>query len=199
MKNLFKNISGATLSELSTVFKKLQVLPKSKNQKRAELIERERKFIEEYKRDLPAHSDLRDHGNRTCQKDFYETEFHVKGDKVTALIYKLNATRGRSITKPIHVGRAMCMDIDVRNDILGKSIALRKALGLCIPHDLMYAVQPDEKVAGMIIDVKSSGVRELTDDDDLVVSGIICHINSPLGKMGTIIDDTNAIYRSDEK
>lgn len=127
---------------------------KSPNQHRHETIQRAKKFVEEHQKDIPGFDGLRNYGNVFCRSHFYETEFHVKGNRVTAVIYRVNPSRNR-LNKKTLVGRAICSVGDVFNEWIGKAISLCKALEIDIPQEFLDAIQPDEVVVGM--DVKPKG------------------------------------------
>lgn len=177
--------------------------PLTANQQRAELIQRAREFVEEHQRDLPGEWNCRDYGNPTCRRKYYETEFSIKENKVTAVIYAVNYHRERLNSKPRHVGRAKCMPGDVFNADIGKAIALAKALEIDIPQEFLDAVQPDEIVVGMIAGPKEEEVAYFSDSGKvpLKVTRVDDYgdVHRSNGKNSDkedfkIIDDTNAIY-----
>lgn len=119
------------------------------NQQRAELIERVREFVEKYKDKRLGHEEKHQIGNMTARNNYYETEFVVKGNRVTALVYWLAYGEHR-IGNPRHVGRADCMPGEVFNEHIRKAIALARALEINVPEEFLNAVQPTEIVKGMV-------------------------------------------------
>ena len=158
--------------------------PLTANQQRAQINQQAKKFVEDTLKSANEEGLVINH-------DYYKNptiSFFRKGNKTTCVITPENTMLER------FVGRSLCSVGDVFNEWIGKAIALARALEIDIPSEFMDAVQPDEKVAGMMIQTGSNGIREIVIHDYQVVTGKCCHIYSSYGKRGTIIDDTNAIY-----
>lgn len=83
-----------------------------------------------------------------------------------------------------------CHPDEVFNEDIGKIISLRMAMELDIPEMYMNAVQPTEKVLGMIVDW-GGRVRKISKEIKIDES---CHLYSDTGIYGKIIDDTDAEY-----
>lgn len=140
-------------------------IKKSNNQQRYETIEKARKFVIDHERDLPG-KDVRGYGNEACQGSYYETDFHIKNRKVTAVVHLVNSSRVRLARLERLVGRAFCMPGDVFNSDTGKAIALARALEIEIPEEFLKAIQPDEVVVGMKVaypDELSRGIMTVID------------------------------------
>lgn len=178
--------------------------PPTANQQRAELIQRAREFVEEHQRDLPGHNDCRNYGNNVCRSNYYDTEFFVKNNRVTAVIHLVNVSRKR-LTLDKLVGRAACMSSDVFNEWIGKAIALAKALEIEIPKEFLDAVRPDEVVVGM--KVRATGKDSIENNWGFGVVEKIemrCKLRGYWVDNGSyaylkevvILDDTNAEYES---
>ena len=150
MSKVYNEFYGRDASTIE-VFEVVGAIPqniKSPNQQRAELIQRAREFVNKYQAD-PQDVDGHGVGNYTAKSCFYETEFHVKNNKVTAVVYPLILGNDRTM-KPRHVGRAICAPGDVFNADIGKAIALARALEIDVPGEFLNAVRPI-KAPGMIV------------------------------------------------
>lgn len=159
---------------------------KSANQQRAETIQRAREFVKDKFFEGYNGVGFVVHGCSGHNK----VEFIVnKGKRTVVALLKFAYAKGVPSR-----GIAKCMLDEVFNADIGKAIALARALEIEIPQEFLNAVQPSEKVVGMIVDVSFGQTRELVDDDNSVILGEKCHIKSDNAKWSTIIDDTNAIY-----
>lgn len=151
---------------------------KSPNQQRYETIQRAREFVE---REVEFYSG-------------FQIQFVVNDEKrtVAALIHGV-------YTKIIHYrGIAKCTPGDVFNADIGKAIALARALEIDIPVEFLKAIQPDEVVVGMRVDIKGNFFPY---EAIVVVEGgsrnALDNIRKNPERLRTIIDDTNAIYEGD--
>lgn len=173
--------------------------PKSPNQQRAQIIEKAKKFVEEQFLDGY-------HGvGKVVLGHFYgghnTVEFVVNEHKRTVVALLRPAYVGRNVDK----GIAKCHPNNVFNEHIGKAIALGRALGLDV-SEFEQAVQPTEFEVGQTIkwDVTGSKYDILNIDghgynfysyllkDE---SGMLGYEN--LKDLATIINDTNAIYKSE--
>ncbi|OMC87428.1 hypothetical protein BK128_08350 [Viridibacillus sp. FSL H7-0596] len=94
-------------------------------------------------------------------------------------------------------GIAKCAPGEVFNEHIGQAIALARALEIEVPEEFLKAVQPDEKVVGMVIKDyihEHRNFKLINNEEKLTDS--LAHIDSPVGKDGIIIDDTNAEYNN---
>ncbi|WP_342497446.1 hypothetical protein NYE62_09780 [Bacillus sp. FSL K6-2861] len=91
-------------------------------------------------------------GNLTYREYYYSVEFKVSSNKrkVSALIYPIGRL-GFISGRPIHVGRAKAVPDDCFNVHIGKAIALRRALGLAVPHEYLNAPPPTEIRVGDVV------------------------------------------------
>lgn len=118
------------------------VLPQSNNQKRAAIIEKAKRFVEEVKNDSGFY-DVDD----TRISDFpwqCIADFVVNDQKRTVVALM----KGFEVPEIYARGIAKCHPHDVFNEYIGKAIALGRALGLDV-SEFTQAVQPDEVVVGM--------------------------------------------------
>lgn len=106
-------------------------------------------------------------------------EFIKKGNRTTCLL------RGQQTNTVFAVGRAICMPGDVFNERIGEVISLLKALKEDIPVEFLEAVQPQNVVVGMKIQMANGKSLLLTEPKP-----------KPLFRTEKIIDDTNAEYLS---
>lgn len=181
------------------VFELVEAIPqivKSANQQRAELIEKAKEFVEKWtttnRNSDEFSNDEFPHGLWvTGYAPTIEVEFHVNKYKhaVVALIKNCKDSELRA------KGIAKCMPGDVFNEWIGKAIALARALKINIPVEFLEAVQPTEKVVGMVVmdDEHIGGKHTLIASGESLKKGY-AHIGSPVGQDGIIIDDTNAQY-----
>lgn len=101
--------------------------PKTANEQRAELIQKAKEFVEN-------------------ESEFYFVDFVVNEEKRT-VVALIRFSSGRVYTK----GIAKCMPDEVFNAGIGKAIALARALEIDVPEEFLNAVQPTEKVLGMVV------------------------------------------------
>ncbi len=176
---------------------------KMNNEQRALLVISAKEFISRYEKDIGME---RDYGNATLRFHRYETDFVVKNNKVTALVYRVCSDRSRLDVKPDHVGRAMCMPGDVFNEWIGKAIALARALGIDIPEVFLNAVQPDEYAVGQVVQYPESHhlegqTRVIEEVSKFMLSydcGLLCSLDTDFLNL-EIINDTNAEYEVTSK
>ncbi|BDH62150.1 hypothetical protein MTP04_22800 [Lysinibacillus sp. PLM2] len=168
------------------------------NQKRAEIIEKAKKFVEKTLAHGRSNNRTVRVGNSTYRSNFYDVDFFVKGNKVTAVVYWLAMNKIR-VEKPSHVGRSQCNPSDVFNEHIGKAIALGRALGLDV-SEFEQAVQPTEIVVGMVAKGKVTGriynIKIARNKDHIVAKehdGTVGNDHASASSV-TIINDTNAIY-----
>ncbi|MFJ7914446.1 MULTISPECIES: hypothetical protein [unclassified Lysinibacillus] len=182
------------------VYELIKSKPLTPNQQRAAIIEKAKKFVEKYNAVRAGNKTRKNEGNTTATQHYYETDFFVKEQKVTAVVYWLLYGEIR-IKESREVGRAECNPTDVFNEHIGKAIALGRALGLDV-SEFEQAVQPTKVLAGMQVqfydhDGKDIGIAEV----ESVVEANYCHC----GKWGSthfepnktndrITNDTNAKY-----
>lgn len=135
---------------------------KSPNQQRAEIIEKAKKFVEKYQA-VRKNDEHHEEGNGYAKYYWYETDFFVKGNKVTAVLYGLDYGVVRKKV-PLAVGRAKCAPGDVFNKYIGMAIALGRALGLDV-SEFENAVQPTKPVVGMLFETMGGEIREIGSSD----------------------------------
>ncbi|MER1957896.1 MAG: hypothetical protein ABS942_10975 [Solibacillus sp.] len=181
---------------------------KSPNEKRAEMIEKAKVFLEQSKTSVSGKSldgpnkgqfetfeavySVREPGiNKTaCEAEFIVIE---EKRKVICLL------RGVNTKKVYHRGFAKCMPSDVFNEHIGKAIALGRALGLDV-SEFEQAVQPTEKVVGMQVLYNDNGKDyNVTLHPNKMGSSYsffngTSAIKSHVGEHSKIINDTNAQY-----
>lgn len=169
------------------------------NQQRAELIERVREFVEKYKDKRLDYARKYQVGNATVRNHYYETEFVVKGSRVTALVYWLAYGEHR-IGNPRHVGRADCVPGEVFNEHIGKAIALARALEINVPEEFLNAVQPEELEVGHVIrrlgvlgEPYEAEIASISAKETYYTDGRMDWTVPNLEGI-QIINDTNAIY-----
>ncbi|RPJ97257.1 hypothetical protein CW357_00900 [Rummeliibacillus sp. TYF005] len=153
------------------------------NQKRAKLIEQAKKFVEEQ---VESHKRY-----YLFNKSPIEIRFVVNSKKRTVVCLITDLNYGL-VTKR---GIAKCAPDDVFNEHIGKAIALARALEIDVPNEFLKAVQPDEVVMGMDLEIRTNGKFNFThkpaNADDLED----CNESFQSDNFGTfIIDDTNAQY-----
>ncbi|MCT6924602.1 hypothetical protein [Metasolibacillus sp.] len=175
---------------------KVAVVEKSANKQRAEMIKKAKEFVKKYQA-VRAGDESHREGNKTCQQYYYETEFIVKGNKVTALIRWVSC--GKTVQKKVrHVGRARCTPTDVFNEWIGKAIALGRALDLDV-SEFEQAVQPIVAVGQLIevcfLDNKPAGRFLAVSGID--TNGYPTHDNGTYTSHYKIINDTDAQYLSE--
>lgn len=159
------------------------------NQKRAALIEKAKKFIEELK--------IKHFRNTYEYSGVHEVQahFHRKNNRVTCVL------NGFFTGKTYNVGRANCAPGDVFNADIGKAIALARALEIDVPREFLEAVQPNEIVVGQIVSNNVSadfyrvtsarmGVNDAFNLEMFEASGDVWEYARNL----IIIDDTDAQY-----
>lgn len=155
---------------------------KTANQQRAELIEKAKRFVKE---------SIQNYYNFGLT----EFEFVVNAEKRTVVALE----QGNRTKKVYKKGIAKCDPSDVFNEWIGKAISLARALKIDIPVEFLQAVQPSEKVVGMIVKSYSSTrgydvYRLVRSVSVSVYEKDAAHINSPTAEKSIIIDDTNAQY-----
>lgn len=154
---------------LTTMFDELFEKPKSANEQRAELIQKAKDFVEAMK---CGEGNVFDKVGRLSRLEFYR-----KNNRVTCVINPWDNYSKRS------TGRATCSQGDVFNEHIGQAIAFAKAKNISIPVEFLEAVQPDEVVVGMEIQVAEGKTMLLMQSNP-----------DPLYPTEKIIDDTNAQY-----
>lgn len=168
---------------------------KSPNQRRAELIQRAREFVEEHEKPL-AGDEERMYGHEYCRHHYYESEFVTKKNRVTAIIHLINY-RGKRLATAALIGRANCAPGEVFNADIGKAIALARALEIEIPQEFLQAVQPDVPTIGSIIRGKIA--RPATVSNIEKINGETVYWRNETGafltkRSAVIVEDTNAAY-----
>lgn len=119
-----------------------------------------------------------------------EYEFNSRDRTVTALI------RGAKNPVLYAKGVAKCPIEQVYNEDIGKLISLHKALGIAVPQDFKYPVQPSRKIYGMVLmtDIKEKRILASKEEYMMSNSTDICTVGSYNEKYSIIIEDTNAKY-----
>lgn len=174
-------------------------LIKSKNQQRAELIQRAGEFVKNAGKESRGRTTYI-HGGYRCI-----AEFIVNSKKRTVVCL----LRGAGTNTLRFRGIARGIPGDVFNEWIGKAIALARALEIEIPEEFLEAVQPDEIVKGQQIEYLDGSLRSCTrviekiyDDRIRYQCGknFFIHVhedpNDLIGDLFKIINDTNAIYES---
>lgn len=191
---LRKNTSPEAVVE---VVESIKERSKTPNQQRKEIIEKAKQFVEKNSKGFhdrcplvkvivgldkaPVNFDTGD------KLEFIENE---EKRTVVALI-RFNET-------VYHKGVAKCMKDDVFNIHIGRAIALGKALGKDV-SEFMNAVKPNEKAVGQLVEVVT--IDGITSIAEIMPENRLCYVkcgNVALGSyyanIGTIIDDTKAVY-----
>lgn len=164
--------------------------PKTLNQRRAELIQRARAFVEkQLSFDITI---LRKEMYRYCN-----AEFIVNTEKRTVVCL----LKGRQTNSVWSKAKTKCHPGEVFNEWIGKAIALARALEIEIPQEFIDAVQPDEKVLGMMVscnfnahDVNEGEVYKLVEDGTAFGNKGLAGITSKVSRDSTITEDTHAEY-----
>lgn len=161
--------------------------PKTPNQRRADVIKRAQAFLVNY--------DCR--GNLTKREGFRapvsyrpicDAEFIVNVDKRTVVCLLRDQVHEGIHAKAV----AKCAPDDVFNAGIGKAIALGRALGLEPAEFTHEAVQPTERVYGMMLRCTDGTIRKVV--QKFSGGSDTTELNSYNAKNGTIIDDTDAVY-----
>lgn len=192
---------------------------KSANEQRAELIQRAREFVEDWKT-IDGGSDTFSNDNFPCGLWFnggggitptIKLEFRVNEKKrtVVALIKSISNKKIRA------KGIAKCMPDEVFNADIGKAIALARALEIDVPKEFMQAVQPSHYSVGQVVKRKDERfknsrkyrVYRIGKGSTLTIlrnndygESAICDTTTSLDyedeniKALQVIDDTNAQY-----
>ncbi|WP_312753721.1 hypothetical protein [Rummeliibacillus suwonensis] len=176
------------------------------NQKRAALIEKANKFVEEA-------------SNRNYSKlDGYKGIWLINGSNGYLVNHKIEFIVSNKIQSVValikdtvvgnvvYKGIAKCAPGDVFNAEIGKAIALARALEIDVSSEFFNAVQPDEIVVGMRVSTPNktlATVKELIEKRDNLLSfknyhGQVFYTKEYQGWVAqsqvTIVDDTNAQY-----
>lgn len=174
------------------------------NQRRAALIEKAKAFVEEQKTTIAGIAVYGPNKNQKVEfKDVFvprnnrtnfrhsacKAEFIVKKNKLTCLL------KGVETSNVYGVGRSKCAPGDVFNEHIGRAIALARALEIDVPEEFLKAVQPNEIVMGMDLEIRSNGKLEFDHKPINVIDLEDCNKDFQADEYGTfIIDDTNAKY-----
>lgn len=161
--------------------------PLTANQQRAQSIQKAKEFKDALIDDVHGYYLIT---SKSGEKFLCDAIFKHNQTKRTTTCILVGAGTGYTRKKAV----IHCQPNEVFNEPIGEVISLYKALQIDIPQEFLDAVQPDEKVVGMMVDVGKDGVRRLVSDDNLVVPNTASHIDSYYGETGIIIDDTNAEY-----
>lgn len=162
------------------------------NEQRALLIKQAKEFVEEHTKpnDFTGKSVLIDGRWST------NIEFVVNKQKRIVVALAKGIDSGMVRAK----GIAKCAPDDVFNEHIGQAIALARALEIEVPKGFLKAIQPDEKVAGMVVFAEGRTRRLITELRDLNFNEhrgeITCQVGSGYSKVGIILDDTNAEYNN---
>ncbi|MEX3621899.1 hypothetical protein [Viridibacillus arvi] len=162
------------------------------NQKRALLIKQAKEFVEEHTKP----NDFTGKGVLIDSRWSTNIEFVVNTHKRTVVALAKGIDTGRVRAK----GIAKCAPNDVFNEYIGQAIALARALEIEVPEGFLKAIQPDEKVAGMVVFAEGEKRRLVIEYKDVNISEhhgeITCQVGSGYSKEGIILDDTNAKYNN---
>lgn len=180
---------------------------KSPNEKRAEIIEKAKMFIENaIERGRYGDSPNVDNGHEYYREHYFDVDFCVKNNKVTALVFLNDCVGERFENKPALIGRSSCAPDDVFNKYIGMAIALGRALGLDV-SEFERAVQPTEFAVGQMVAYTSDvagGFKESVYRIKSIKNEIIWYENGGGYDLNgsdfgiKIINDTNAIYGGGE-
>lgn len=189
------------LALLEEVKKKLgvesvqSVQNQTNNQKRAAIIEKAKKFVEESKNFTGGMTKRKGYSYSSTYYIVCDLEFVVNTEKNAVVALLKTQMRGKLVVK----GIAKCHPNDVFNEHIGKAIALGRALGLDV-SEFTQAVQPDEVVVGMEIDYREPTgevfrrtVVEFRMTGDKKTNSIKFLKNVDTSKY-SILSDTNAQY-----
>lgn len=157
--------------------------------KRDRVVERAKKDIEEIQESMTCWMP-RGIGNYTFRQRLTEAEFVVNRKKRT-VVSLVRGTIGDNAGRILERGIAKCAPNDCFNVHISKAIALRRALGLDVPNEYLYAPQPTEVRVGDII--KFEGHRVKVCDKGVTPVGYTkgtCHLGSVCADRGKIIDDS---------
>ena len=166
---------------------------KSANQQRAELIQRAREFVGEQFSGTGYLTGRKGYQSPSRFEALCDADFIVNQEKHT-VVCLLRSQIGEEVTDK---GIAKCMPGEVFNVDIGKAIALARALEIDVPKEFMQAVQPDEKVVGMIVEFEKTPVKLIKSDVFYIANWKIkgdADIGSIVSRDSIIIDDTNAQY-----
>lgn len=176
---------------------KLLAERKTPNHRRADVIKRARTYIEELRTKR---------GNYRVEYEQFvlkEKEFWHPGQYATCGVEFVIDAEKRTVvallrgelSKDLYArGIAKCAPGDVFNAVIGKAIALGRALGVNIPDEFTDAPQPTEKTVGMKVIHPRHGVLRLVRQGGYVAGGNLAIFNSNAAEIATIIDDTDADY-----
>ena len=181
--------------EYEVLVEEKPIKPKSANQQRAELIQRAREFVGKY-------SPIVRLGDSTLTDRVGDVsiEFVVNEGKRTVVVIPRRLYLTNSVVKE-SIGIAKCHPDDVFNADIGKAIALARALEIEVPEEFLDAIQPTEKVIGMLIRNTErlqhnpiGTVKQLVRRSDYRPNVHNAVLNSVFDNSSVIIDDTNAEY-----
>lgn len=185
--------------ETVDVYELIEHKPLTSNQQRAAIIEKAKKFVEQYTTPNSISSEWRAKGAISWNGYGVYPKFFVNENKrMVTLIFK-GAGNPRKIYKRTF---AKCNPSDVFNEHIGKAIALGRALGLNV-SEFEQAVQPNEKVVGMKVKLIKQlnhssnfvgAIRTLAEPGFYVNGGELVAVDSLFAENSEIINDTNAKY-----
>ncbi|ETT84208.1 hypothetical protein MKZ08_08285 [Viridibacillus sp. FSL R5-0477] len=162
------------------------------NEQRALLIKQAKEFVEEHTKP----NDFTGKGVLIGSRWSTKIEFVLNNQKRTlvALAKGIDSARVRA------KGIAKCAPDEVFNEHIGQAIALARALEIEVPKGFLKAIQPDEKVAGMVVFAEGEKRRLVIEYKDVNISEhhgeITCQVGSGYSKEGIILDDTKAEYNN---
>lgn len=167
------------------------------NQKRKAIIDEARKFVDreiEARRSLFGYIEVPDSRQNYSPWGCSRIIFKVDAEKRTVVALAVGSSSGKVVEKAV----AKCSNGDVFNADIGKTIAVAKLFALDFER-FAYAVQPSERVNGMIINVNYGDAKNermyLTDDVGGRNNGLWkCQVGSTYDKHASITDDTDAQY-----
>lgn len=194
---LYRELNGPTIKLVSAPIE-------TEQEKRDRLVKQAKEFVKKHKTVTIMSDDGRlETGNGTSKYFYYTTDFHIKGNKVTAVVYglKLGSINNRYL-KTREVGRATCSPNDCFNRHIGEFIALHRALGLDVPQEYLDVPNPTELRFGNVVaalndypealDGPISKGSKFTVVREISYRGSECQIESDIAENSIIIDDTES-------
>lgn len=129
---------------------------KSPNQRRADVIERAKAFVEDLEKRAIGGARNYD-GNSLFNNCLTKLTFHVNADKGVVTALARDTLTGKAFAKAF----ARCAPGDVFNADIGKAIAAGRLYGVDIPQEFLDAPQPTEVVVGMRVERKDDGGKRV--------------------------------------
>lgn len=158
---------------------------KSPQEERDRIVEQAKNDIFDLKRNGVKDGMDIEQGNKTYHHVYYVVDFVVNREKRTCVAL-IRSRNGKIVREK---GIAKCHPNDCFNVYIGKAIALRRALGLKVPPEYLYAPQPTEKRIGDIVEYNGN-VSKIMPCDSYNVFNRECAETSLMAMLGKIIDDS---------